>query len=163
VATAPPPAESAPQGAEAEAVADPTGAAPNADAEAAAAPEARTNVPARTGRIATTGTNPPAPVTVPAQPAGDEQLLSAAQAAQALPVEQAPAAATPGSDPVRVIQVSPGSSLYVLMTDIYGTYDPRYLPRIQAMNPQMTDPNYIMAGDELRFPEDLAEAARKNR
>ena len=58
-------------------------------------------------------------------------------------------------DGVRVIRVRQGSSLYDLMTALYGSYDPKQVPRIQAMNPQMRNPDRIMAGDQLRFPERL--------
>jgi hypothetical protein len=126
--------------------------------------EARGAEPPRQDVAKPTVAQPP-PATTPAAPVQPQPTLAAA-------ARVAPAAPTPaitpvapraesGTDPVRVIQVSPGTSLYDLMTNIYGTYDPRYVPRIQAMNPQMTDPNHIIAGDELRFPEDIAEAARK--
>ena len=62
-----------------------------------------------------------------------------------------------------MVPVSPGSSLYDLITAIYGEYDPRYVPRIQAMNPQVKDPNYIFAGDKLRFPEQIQNGARDDR
>jgi hypothetical protein len=107
----------------------------------------------------------PATVTAPApQPAAAPKREARASAADAgtakVVITGKPTAGRPGAD-IRVIQVSPGSSLYDLMTNIYGTYDPRYVPRIQAMNPQMKDPNFIVAGDELRFPEDLGEETRK--
>jgi type II secretory pathway predicted ATPase ExeA len=128
----------------------------------------------------------PAPQPAPAAPVAPEASAPAAPAAPAPIVASAPAAPAAAkrqtqenaggtakvvitSKPtdgraaadIRVIQVSPGSSLYDLMTNIYGAYDPRYVPRIQAMNPQMKDPNFIVAGDELRFPEDLREETRK--
>jgi nucleoid-associated protein YgaU len=89
-----------------------------------------------------------------------EPAIASDQPAQAPPspdatidASAAPVSATDdvGTD-VRVVEVQPGNSLSDLITAVYGAYDPRFVPRIQAMNPQLKNPNYIVAGDRLRFP-----------
>lgn len=54
---------------------------------------------------------------------------------------------------VRVVTVPSGSSLSDLMLTVYGQYSSQMIERVQAVNPQVTDPDRIVAGDQLRFPE----------
>lgn len=61
----------------------------------------------------------------------------------------------------QIIDVEPGNSLSDLMIAIYGHYTNTMVQRVQALNPQITDPNVILAGDELRFPSDW-EASPSN-
>jgi type II secretory pathway predicted ATPase ExeA len=82
----------------------------------------------------------------------------------AAPPEQPvpPAAAAPSG--FRTVRVQPGSTLESLARDVYGGADPALIKRIQSANPQVVDPNFIMAGDLLRFPEGMpgSAAARKS-
>jgi hypothetical protein len=52
-----------------------------------------------------------------------------------------------------VVKVPAGSSLSKLMLSIYGEYTPQLIDRVQAVNPQVSDPDLIIAGDHLRFPD----------
>jgi hypothetical protein len=56
--------------------------------------------------------------------------------------------------PYKIIDVEPGNSLSDLMIAVYGQYSNNMVRRVQALNPQITDPNMILAGDSLRFPAD---------
>lgn len=56
-------------------------------------------------------------------------------------------------DAPRVVTVPAGSSLSNLMISIYGEYDPQLIDQVRAINPQVTDPDVIIAGDRLRFPD----------
>ena len=51
--------------------------------------------------------------------------------------------------------MQPGSTLESLAREVYGDADAALIKRIQSANPQVIDPNLIMAGDLLRFPEAL--------
>jgi type II secretory pathway predicted ATPase ExeA len=63
----------------------------------------------------------------------------------------APTAAAP--DAGTVVTVPAGSSLSDLMLSVYGQYNSQMMDDVQAVNPQVTDPDFIVAGDRLRFPE----------
>jgi type II secretory pathway predicted ATPase ExeA len=54
----------------------------------------------------------------------------------------------------QIIDVEPGSSLSDLMITIYGHYTSTMVQHVQALNPQITNPNIILAGDALRFPSE---------
>ena len=49
--------------------------------------------------------------------------------------------------------VPAGSSLSDLMLSVYGQYNSQMMNDVQAVNPQVTDPDFIVAGDRLRFPQ----------
>ena len=78
-------------------------------------------------------------------------------AAAAAPDVAAPAAERPIADAAtprfRSIRVAAGSTLGSLAREVYGNVDPALIKRIQSANPQVVDPNRIMAGDLLRFPD----------
>ena len=57
----------------------------------------------------------------------------------------------------RAVRVTRGATLSSLLREQYGTADPGMLARIRSLNPQVADPNHILAGDLLRFPEPEAE------
>ena len=97
--------------------------------------------------------------TSPQQPGSRAGSRTVARASADRRGGQAETRSTTGAGGSRHVQVTPGSSLSDLMKSVYGKYDPRDLPRIQALNPQVRDPNRIVAGDELRFPEQSAEPA----
>jgi general secretion pathway protein A len=53
----------------------------------------------------------------------------------------------------RTVRVAAGSTLESLAREVYGGVDPVLIKRIQSANPQVVNPNVIMTGDLLRFPE----------
>jgi general secretion pathway protein A len=57
----------------------------------------------------------------------------------------------------RSVRVEPGASLESLARAVYGDVDSATLKRILNANPQVADPNLILAGDLLRFPEAAPE------
>jgi general secretion pathway protein A len=66
----------------------------------------------------------------------------------------------------RDVRVQPGATLAALARAVYGAVDADLIKRIQSANPQVVNPNLIVAGDVLRFPEiDLAStgAAKEDR
>jgi type II secretory pathway predicted ATPase ExeA len=85
----------------------------------------------------------------PAMPAGAvlPETTSAAPPRVDVQREQRPEPAS-----YKVVDVEPGNSLSDLMIAVYGQYTNNMVRRVQAMNPQITDPNMILAGDSLRFP-----------
>ena len=70
------------------------------------------------------------------------------------PPASAPAAETASAqESATVVTVPAGSSLSDLMLAVYGQYNSQMMERVQAVNPQVTDPDVIIAGDRLRFPD----------
>jgi general secretion pathway protein A len=127
-----------------------------------------TTTPARAPRPATPTPTParvaaPAPRGAPAsQPAAARP--APATLATATPPRASDLAATSASesntiDPprVKVVTVPEGSSLSDLMLAVYGQYSARMIPRVQAENPQVTNPDRILAGDRLRFPDNIGD------
>jgi len=53
----------------------------------------------------------------------------------------------------RAVLVQPGTSLEALMRATYGTVNPQLLRLVRAANPQIVDPDHILAGDTLVFPD----------
>jgi nucleoid-associated protein YgaU len=71
----------------------------------------------------------------------------------------APAAETAAAqESSTVVTVPAGSSLSDLMLAVYGQYNSQMMERVQAVNPQVTDPDVIIAGDRLRFPDKTSPA-----
>lgn len=103
-------------------------------APAAASPAARTPAPR---------TAPPAAATASAP----------RPAAAARPVDARPQAPAAAQGAARVITVPPGSSLSGLLLTVYGQYSSEMIDRVRAENPQVNDPDVIIAGDKLRFPD----------
>lgn len=56
----------------------------------------------------------------------------------------------------RLIHVPPGATLSSLVRGLYGEVNRDLLSRIESLNPQLADPDRILAGDVLRFPEPQA-------
>jgi nucleoid-associated protein YgaU len=121
-------------------------------------------VPARAATPAPVAVIPPvapvpaiAPVAVPplAVPGAPDENSSLRVAARAVATGEPPAAASDAArqDPGTVVTVPAGSSLSDLMLAVYGQYNSQMMQRVQAVNPQVTDPDFIVAGDRLRFPE----------
>jgi type II secretory pathway predicted ATPase ExeA len=112
---------------------------------------------------------PPRPVAVIAPAAPVPTIRPATSPEVELPPAPAPsvrvAARTPApaatgaarQEPVpetgTVVTVPPGSSLSDLMLSVYGQYNSQMMNDVQAVNPQVTDPDFIVAGDRLRFPQ----------
>jgi phage tail protein X len=82
-----------------------------------------------------------------------------------VPPSPAEGPATPADTAIafRTVRVEAGSTLESLAREVYGGVDAALIKRIQAANPRVVDPNVIMAGDLLRFPEAAPEhpVARK--
>jgi general secretion pathway protein A len=84
-----------------------------------------------------------------AAPASTVAVAADSPAPQA--AETALSAAAEG--PARIVRVAPGATLTSLVQDVYGSVTPSLLSQVQMANPQISDLNYILAGDTLRFPE----------
>lgn len=54
---------------------------------------------------------------------------------------------------IALVRVAPGSTLSALARRIYGEADPGVIRHIQRANPQVVNPNLIVVGDVLRFPQ----------
>jgi len=52
----------------------------------------------------------------------------------------------------RLVLVLPGDDLYRISLRNLGKYDEQTLDRIHALNPWLSDPNHIEAGDRIRIP-----------
>jgi general secretion pathway protein A len=52
----------------------------------------------------------------------------------------------------RALRVAPGQTLEELARSVYGGFDSEILRGIKRANPQVVDPDRILAGDVLRFP-----------
>lgn len=107
----------------------------------------------------------PAPPDGAAAPVRGEEPAAEAPSADAERVAEpqpaAPAAVTASEDaqaaasaaPMRTLRVPPGAKLEEMARDLYGAVDEQIIRRIQSANPQVVDPNHILAGDVLRFPD----------
>ncbi|MFN8644724.1 MAG: hypothetical protein U0802_24815 [Candidatus Binatia bacterium] len=62
----------------------------------------------------------------------------------------------------RTVEVPHGATLAELARSVYGVVDPETIRRIQSANPQVVDPNVILAGDRLRFPEPGGDAEARH-
>ena len=63
------------------------------------------------------------------------------------------AAAAAAAVHMRTVRVENGSTLGSLIRSTYGDVNPELIKRIQLANPHVVDPDVIMAGDLLSFPE----------
>lgn len=122
----------------------------------AAAPIAE---PAPAVQVAKAVALPEAPADAAPVAAQADAPASRSEPPAALPADAAPAAAAATSDDTaavpstRTVRVEAGSTLGSLARQVYGSADGALIKRIQAANPQVVDPNVIMAGDLLQFPE----------
>ena len=135
---------------------------PPATRTAAARTPARTT-PARTPTAPTVAVIPPvapvpsitpavaAPLALPGAPENSSLRVAARAVATGEPPPETSEPAR--QDPGTVVTVPQGSSLSDLMLAVYGQYNSQMMQRVQAVNPQVTDPDFIVAGDRLRFPE----------
>jgi len=74
------------------------------------------------------------------------------------PVPEAEAEAAPAQDSgitaaTAKRMVEPGDQLIRLIRKNYGYYNESLLQKVQAANPRLLDPNLILAGEELVFPD----------
>ena len=107
-------------------------------------------------------TAPAAPPDGDAPSSAELALQRAGVAAVAEPSAPAPAASTEPAasagdtvpDRQRTVRVQSGQTLAALARSVYGGVDPDIIRRIQNANPQIVDPDRILAGDLLRFPDD---------
>jgi type II secretory pathway predicted ATPase ExeA len=130
----PPAAELVPQPRPAEVATAPSPSSPRpTPAPRAPAAAARQSTP--TARPTATAAARPTPTPAPIQPRTEPQSPATPQNA------------------ARVITVPPGSSLSGLLLTVYGQYSSEMVDRVKAVNPQVNDPDFIIAGDRLRFPD----------
>jgi general secretion pathway protein A len=55
---------------------------------------------------------------------------------------------------IRQIMIKKGDTLHKIITQTYGTYDDIILSQIQRQNPEIIDPDLILAGQVIKMPED---------
>lgn len=60
----------------------------------------------------------------------------------------------------RLVRVEPGQTLAALVRAAYGDVTADLIRRVQQANPKIVDRDHILAGDMLRFPDDLPETRR---
>lgn len=58
------------------------------------------------------------------------------------------------------LEVGPGESLSHVLHGVYGRYSPELLERVQAVNPDLTDPGAVYAGQRLVLPVPRDSAQR---
>ena len=58
------------------------------------------------------------------------------------------------------IRVGPGQTLQGVCVQYLGSFDLQRLHQVEALNPRLTDPDHIEAGQQLRLPGPAAENAR---
>jgi type II secretory pathway predicted ATPase ExeA/phage tail protein X len=85
-------------------------------------------------------------------PADADAAAAPAPVESAPPTIDDPAPSADAGPAFRTVRVEAGSSLESLAREVYGGVDSALIKRIQSANPQVVDPNVIMAGDLLRFP-----------
>ncbi len=126
---------------------------------AAAAPPPRTRVPVAPPAAPLAVIAPVAPVPAVGPAKAPKVALPPAPAPSVRVAARAPdttataAPAAPAPETGTVVTVPAGSSLSDLMLSVYGQYNSQMMDDVQAVNPQVTDPDFIVAGDRLRFPE----------
>jgi len=97
---------------------------------------------------------PRAPEAIPRHAASRDSAAAEREAAS-LP-SNATGAAPNGT--TAIVVVSPGVTLRHLCLLYLDRFDPTTLAQIRALNPTMTDPDYIEAGQTLRLPLDARQA-----
>jgi nucleoid-associated protein YgaU len=112
---------------------------------AAVAPAA---APAEPAIVAAPPAAAPAP---PVEPAVDAIAEPAVLAAPAVQVAHAAAVEHPAR--ARDVRVPRGTTLTELARDYYGSTNRALLERIRSANPQIKNPNFILAGDVLHLPD----------
>lgn len=138
---------------------EPAAAVADAPPESIGPPAAAAGAPAGDERLASAAPQP-APAGAEAAAAVTETAVGSAARQEEPPVEGlalAPATApAPPADALslRTVRVKRGSTLGSLAREVYGNVDAALIRRIQSVNPQVVDPNLIIAGDLLHFPED---------
>jgi hypothetical protein len=74
-------------------------------------------------------------------------------------VDPAPQTPVAPRTAARTVSAPRGSSLSLLMMNIYGEYNGDLLHTVRTANPEITDPDFILAGQEIRFPKPQTIAA----
>lgn len=106
--------------------------------------------------------------TQPAPPVAAASPTEARTAAVQPSPATLPKSVEPKTDPVRAtthpdrtIVVEPAQTLAQISRRYVGRYDSRLIAEIQALNPEMTDPNHLEVGQRIRLPQ-MPGPARKN-
>jgi|GEM_PF-1143438 len=63
-----------------------------------------------------------------------------------------PAPTSVGKVKGRVLTVAKGATLTEMVLSVYGDYSTALIDRVRRANPQIDDPDFILAGDHFRFP-----------
>jgi nucleoid-associated protein YgaU len=79
--------------------------------------------------------------------------LAAAPESEELVAESVRLRAEDDSSAFRSVRVAAGSTLSSLTREVYGLVDPGLIARVQSANPHVVNPDHILAGDTLRFPQ----------
>ncbi len=105
----------------------------------------------------------PAPAQAAAsEPAPTSETTPAPAQAATVPSEPAAAVAPAPAVPkpvAKTVSVPRGTTLSRLMLNIYGDYNGELLHTVRKANPTIVDPDYILAGQKIRFPLDATSPA----
>lgn len=123
---------------------------------ASAGPAVVATPPSPPTRTAAAGATPGRP-TPQRRPVASAAPSPPTAAVAATASANAPQDTTAAQNRARVIRVPAGSSLSGLLLTVYGRYSSEMLDRVRAENPQVSNPDFIIAGDELRFPASTQE------
>jgi LysM repeat protein len=77
---------------------------------------------------------------------GSVQASTAAGTSETAATEPAP------KPPRLVVTVEPGQTIQDISVQYLGGFDLQRLHQIQALNPELTDPNFILIGQKIRLP-----------
>ena len=73
-------------------------------------------------------------------------------AAKSLLVDRHQRAAAQTENPTVIVVVEPQKTLYRICLEHFGTFDEKLLQQVRALNPRITDPNHIEAGQRIILP-----------
>lgn len=108
-------------------------------------------LPAPKGRVLET-----APITISSTDEIEEEASQPEQERIVLAAAPAPAPVVEAPAPTEIV-IPEGKNLLAVMRDFYGTDDEALVQQVLDANPQLTDPNHIMAGAKLVFPAQPAD------
>lgn len=141
---------------------------PTRKTENHAAPAVPVTIPSNVAPAPAANPIPAAPMTVPAAPIEASPSAAPVPATKAAPVEPRKLQV-----PTRAIRVGQDQTLYSISMKNLGTFDKQSVQTIQALNPWLTNPDHIVAGQTIRIPktkkkqdqmndgiESIAEAAK---
>ena len=97
------------------------------------------------------------------KPAGSELLNAAAfPPGAAASKESTTSSHSNANSQLVAVTVKPNQTLRDICVQHWGTFDSQRLHQVEALNPWMTDPDHIEAGQKLRLPEPPAEQVTAN-